>query len=71
MSPDWSTAWGAPPARATLRTQPDDFCWQFCEDGTLRLDFALGAGNYATALLGEFVCDSDGSGIGGGGSEQG
>jgi tRNA pseudouridine13 synthase len=34
---------------------PDDFCWQFCDDGTLRLEFSLGAGGYATALLAELV----------------
>lgn len=37
------------------RLLADDFCWQFCDDGTLQLDFALGAGSYATALLGELV----------------
>ncbi len=37
------------------RMVPDDFCWQFCDDETLQLDFALGAGSYATALLAEFV----------------
>ena len=37
------------------RLVPDDFCWQFCDDGTLRLEFSLGAGSYATALLAEFV----------------
>ncbi|MDZ7782516.1 MAG: tRNA pseudouridine(13) synthase TruD [Halioglobus sp.] len=25
MSPDWPTAWGPPPARATIRSQADDF----------------------------------------------
>ena len=40
--------------RAT-RVVPDDFCWRFCDDGSLQLDFALGAGNYATALLAELV----------------
>ena len=40
--------------RAT-RVMPDDFCWRFCDDGSLQLDFALGAGSYATALLAEFV----------------
>jgi tRNA pseudouridine13 synthase len=39
----------------SARMVPDDFCWQFCDDGSLRLDFALGAGSYATALLAEFV----------------
>ena len=40
--------------RAT-RLIPDDFCWQFCDDGSLQLEFRLGAGSYATALLAEFV----------------
>ena len=40
--------------RAT-RVMPDDFCWRFCDDGSLQLDFALGAGSYATALLAELV----------------
>ena len=37
------------------RMLADDFCWQFCDDGGLQLDFALGAGSYATALLAELV----------------
>lgn len=37
------------------RLIPDDFCWQFCDDGSLQLEFRLGAGSYATALLAEFV----------------
>ena len=37
------------------RLLADDFCWQFCDDGALQLDFALGAGCYATALLAEIV----------------
>ena len=37
------------------RLLADDFCWEFCDDGTLRLEFSLGAGCYATALLAEFV----------------
>lgn len=37
------------------RTLVDDFCWQFCDDDSLQLDFALGAGAYATALLAELV----------------
>lgn len=41
------------------RLLPDDFCWQFCDDGSLQLDFALGAGSYATALLSELAkCSS-------------
>jgi tRNA pseudouridine13 synthase len=39
----------------SARLMPDDFCWQFCDDGTLQLEFSLGAGCYATALLAEFV----------------
>jgi len=41
------------------RMLADDFCWQFCDDGSLQLDFALGAGSYATALLDEFVRFTD------------
>lgn len=37
------------------RLIPDDFCWQFCDDGSLQLEFRLGAGSFATALLAEFV----------------
>jgi tRNA pseudouridine13 synthase len=47
--------------RAT-RLLADDFCWQFCDDGSLQLDFELGAGGYATALLAEFVRFDDASG---------
>ena len=39
----------------SARLLADDFSWQFCDDCTLQLDFALGAGSYATALLAEFV----------------
>ena len=44
--------------RAT-RTLPDDFCWQFCDDGSLQLKFALGTGAYATAVLAELVQYND------------
>lgn len=37
------------------RLIPDDFCWQFCDDDSLQLEFRLGAGSYATALLAELV----------------
>ncbi len=37
------------------RLLADDFCWRFCDDGALQLDFSLGAGAYATALLAEIV----------------
>ena len=53
------------------RLLPDDFCWQFCDDDSLQLDFALGAGSYATALLAEFVRYTHGSMQGGTGGEQG
>jgi tRNA pseudouridine13 synthase len=49
---------------------PDDFCWQFCDDDTLQLDFSLGAGSYATALLAEIVQYQEGSIESGIGSEQ-
>jgi tRNA pseudouridine13 synthase len=47
----------------------DDFCWQFCDDGSLQLDFALGVGSYATALLAEFVQFKEGKINSGNGSE--
>jgi tRNA pseudouridine13 synthase len=53
------------------RMLPDDFCWRFCDDGTLQLDFALDAGSYATALLVEFVQYKQGYITSGIGSEQG
>ena len=52
------------------RLLPDDFCWQFCDDGILRLDFSLGAGSYATSLLAEFVQYREGCIESGIGSEQ-
>ncbi|QFU75528.1 tRNA pseudouridine(13) synthase TruD [Halioglobus maricola] len=36
----------------------DDFCWQFCDDDVLQLDFRLGVGSYATALLAELLYES-------------
>lgn len=59
------------------RLLPDDFCWQFCDDDSLQLDFALGAGSYATALLAEVVQykekdkKKEGKTKSGSGSEQG
>lgn len=61
--PDW--AWR--PARFLA----DDFCWEFCDDDTLQLDFALGAGSYATALAAEFVNYKEGRTEGGSASERG
>ncbi len=43
------------PARALL----DDFSWQFCDDGSLQLDFTLGTGCYATSVLAELVQYTD------------
>ncbi|MEH6635768.1 MAG: tRNA pseudouridine(13) synthase TruD [Halioglobus sp.] len=51
------------------RMLADDFCWQFCDDGNLQLDFALGAGSYATALLAELVQYKEGKREGGNSSE--
>ena len=67
---DFLEASGLDPAWRPARVLPDDFCWQFCDDGTLQLDFALGAGSYATALLAEFVQYKEGYGESGIGSEQ-
>jgi tRNA pseudouridine13 synthase len=44
------------------RVLPDDFCWQFCEDGALVLEFSLGAGSYATAVLRELITYNDNTG---------
>jgi tRNA pseudouridine13 synthase len=49
MKLDWRAA----------RLLPDDFCYQFCDDGTLVLEFSLVTGGYATALLRELVCYED------------
>ncbi|MFT4517745.1 MAG: tRNA pseudouridine13 synthase [Halioglobus sp.] len=51
------------------RLLPDDFCWRFCDDDTLQLEFSLGAGSYATALLGELVLFEEGIVNGGSSSE--
>lgn len=39
----------------SARLMPDDFCWQFCDDGSLLLKFGLAPGGYATAVLAELV----------------
>jgi tRNA pseudouridine13 synthase len=54
----------------SARLLPNDFCWRFCDDGTLQLDFSLGAGSYATALIAEFVQYKEGWRESGSGSEQ-
>jgi tRNA pseudouridine13 synthase len=43
------------PARVLL----DDFCWQFCEDDSLQLEFSLRTGSYATSVLAELVQYTD------------
>jgi len=58
------------PAWRPARLLPDDFCWQFCDDDTLQLDLALGAGSYATAFMAEFVRCKEGSLESGSSSEQ-
>lgn len=37
------------------RVLADDFCWEFCDDDSLRLKFRLPTGSYATAVLAELV----------------
>ncbi len=54
----------------SARMFADDFCWQFCDDETLRLEFSLGAGGYATALVAELVQYQEGYIESGIGSEQ-
>ncbi len=54
--------------RAT-RTYPHDFYWQFCDDERLILQFSLGTGCYATAVLAELVDYKDGDTGSGSGSE--
>jgi tRNA pseudouridine13 synthase len=38
----------------------DDFCWRFCDDDSLQLEFALPPGGYATAVLAELVNYTEG-----------
>lgn len=52
---DFLEASGLELAWRPARLLPEDFCWQYGDEKTLRLDFSLGAGCYATALLAEFV----------------
>lgn len=42
-------------AHRPARVVPDDFSWEFCDDGGLRLAFTLPVGSYATAVLREVV----------------
>ncbi|MEH6588706.1 MAG: tRNA pseudouridine(13) synthase TruD [Halioglobus sp.] len=50
--------------RAT-RLMADDFCWEFCDDGSLHLQFSLVPGGYATAILAELTEYSEGEVVGG------
>ncbi len=47
-------------AYRAARLIPDDFCWRFCDDGSPVLEFSLGAGCYATAIVDELVQYSEG-----------
>lgn len=51
------------------RMLADDFFWRFCDDGNLRLEFSLGAGSYATAVLAQITqySESEGETAGDGG----
>lgn len=44
------------------RVLPDDFCWQFCDDDRMVLEFTLAAGSYATAVLRELCNYEDKTG---------
>ena len=50
---EFLTSAGLTLAWRPTRLLPDDFSWQFCDDGSLHLGFDLVAGGYATALLAE------------------
>ncbi len=52
---DFLEAEGLESAWRPTRLLADDFCWDFCDDGSLLLEFRLGSGAYATALLAEFI----------------
>jgi tRNA pseudouridine13 synthase len=52
----------------SARLFADDFCWQFCDDDRLILEFSLESGCFATALLRELVNYTDNK-AGGGSSE--
>lgn len=52
---DFLEAQGLEAAWRPARLLADDFCWDFCDDGSLLLEFRLGSGAYATALLAELI----------------
>ena len=43
----------SPDERRALRAPARDLAWRWVEKGELELEFVLGRGSYATALLGE------------------
>ncbi|MBN7796761.1 tRNA pseudouridine(13) synthase TruD [Parahaliea mediterranea] len=51
------------------RVLADDFCWRFCDDDCLRLEFSLGAGSYATAVLAQITQYTQGDTAGGDGGD--
>ncbi len=50
-------AFGLEIDRRALRVMPADLTWEFGADDTLRLQFSLPAGSYATAVLREIISD--------------
>ena len=50
-------AFGVENARRALRVNVSNLTWQFGDDDTLRLQFNLPAGSYATAVLREIIVD--------------
>lgn len=52
------------------RLLPEHFCWQYERDKTLRLEFSLGAGGYATTVLAELVRYAEGCVESGNGGKQ-
>jgi tRNA pseudouridine13 synthase len=53
----------------SARLIADDFCWQFCDDDCLQLNFSLAPGAYATVVLAELVNLTSGETGSGNGSE--
>ncbi|PLW82300.1 tRNA pseudouridine(13) synthase TruD [Kineobactrum sediminis] len=56
-------------AYRSARLLPDDFNWQFCDDGSLLISFSLAPGSYATAVLAELIEHREGYQARGNGSE--
>ncbi len=53
-------------AHRPARLVPDDFSWEFCDDGAMHLTFTLPVGSFATAVLREVVDYREGHGNSGG-----